>query len=492
MDVIAELEKGAFLQSHFRYEEAEKVYLRILDTNPDISDAHNLLGLSAFQRNDFNLSKEHHRKAIQLDPTRYDFYFNYSESLRLDKDFDEAIKNYQKSIDLKADFIEAFINMSICLIQKNQYEKAESLLNQALQLQPDNMDIITSFIELLFKQNKYNEIKRFCNLNRNLKHELIFNSLGLVAKAEKNIKRAIKYFQKGLEINPESDQIHNNLALAYKKEGSLNNAESHLIKACSLAPNDSSYHYNIAGIYVLQNKKEQALSSYRKVMKLSPENSSVEHMINALLGEDSKKAPQKYVQTLFDVYAETFEEDLVDNLQYKTPFQIAELIEAYFPNRIFHKYFDAGCGTGLCGEACKNLTRQRTGVDLSVKMLNKAEEKNIYNQLILGDVIHELSQREGKIDLITAADVIIYLGALEPFFAASFQKLRSKGIMAFSVELCEQSFKLCESGRYAHSVAYVKENAQACGFEIIAVCKENIRKNMGEWIEGALFLCQKP
>ena len=526
MDILAELEKGVKLQSHSQFEEADCVYNNIISFDPSIADAYNLLGLSAFQRDLFLTALPLFRKAIRLNNSRYDFYFNCAECYRLTDDYDHAIEYYTKSQSLNENFLESIINMSTCLIEKesfaeaynhlqnalkidsesflahlnlakthlgqNQLSSALEHLNLCLELNPENIDTLMLIVEVFLKQKKYRNIKKLCNGKRNLQHELIYNSLGLVAKIEKQFDRAIKYFLKSLDINSDCHEAHNNLALCYKKQGNLDDAQKHLETACTLSPEDESLHYNLAGVYVLQGMKIKALESYRKVLTLDPDNSSVIHMINALSGEDSQKAPQQYVETLFDAYAETFERDLIDTLQYKTPVQIADLIKKNFPNHTFENYFDAGCGTGLCGEACKIFTRRRTGVDLSAKMLNKAELKSIYDSLIVGDVTYELSQHSICFDLITAADVLIYIGALEPFFAASFQKLNSRGVLAFSVETCEEDFQLGESGRYAHSIDYVVEKAADFNFRVISCTKENIRKNMGTWIEGALFLFEKP
>ena len=63
-----------------------------------------------------------------------------------------------------------------------------------------------------------------------------------------------------------------------------------------------------------------------------------------------------------------------------------------------------------------------TGVDLSVKMINKAG-KGLYDKLIVDDAAHfmqrEEQSNEQRYDLITAADLFTYLADLEPMFLAA-------------------------------------------------------------------------
>ena len=58
------------------------------------------------------------------------------------------------------------------------------------------------------------------------------------------------------------------------------------------------------------------------------------------------------------------------------------------------------------------------GIDLSKRMLARARDaERGYDRLILGDVAM-LHSFVGTVDLVVSADVLVYLGDLEPFLAA--------------------------------------------------------------------------
>ena len=70
------------------------------------------------------------------------------------------------------------------------------------------------------------------------------------------------------------------------------------------------------------------------------------------------------------------------------------------------RVLDLGCGTGLSGVAFKPIARRLVGIDLSPKMLAKAQELAIYDALAEGDAEAPPAGAEGPFDLIVAGDVL--------------------------------------------------------------------------------------
>lgn len=65
---------------------------------------------------------------------------------------------------------------------------------------------------------------------------------------------------------------------------------------------------------------------------------------------------------------------------------------------------DAGCGTGLSGVLFRNLSSHLMGVDVSMRMAQKAEARGVYDELSVGDMAEELLARAGSLDLVTHWD----------------------------------------------------------------------------------------
>ncbi|MDJ0857073.1 MAG: methyltransferase domain-containing protein [Desulfobacterales bacterium] len=88
-------------------------------------------------------------------------------------------------------------------------------------------------------------------------------------------------------------------------------------------------------------------------------------------------APAEHVRRIFDQCAGTFEKTLANDLEYKTPERLFSLVRPHLKQDL--AVLDLGCGTGLGSQFYRPYAKLLIGVDVSSKMLQKASEKNIYD-----------------------------------------------------------------------------------------------------------------
>lgn len=224
----------------------------------------------------------------------------------------------------------------------------------------------------------------------------------------------------------------------------------------------------------------------------------------AVLGatETPDHPPGRYVEALFDSYAETFDEALTERLDYNAPELLAGLLKrAEGEAVLFDLCVDLGCGTGLSGEAVQGRVNRLEGFDLSQNMLVKAGEKGFYDILQQADLLQSPEQSglfadhlsHNRADLVIAADVLMYLGALDSLMKNVATLIRADGLFLFSVEdgSGKGDFTLLPSLRYAHSEAYVLAQLGDYGFRLKALERATVRKDAGEAITGILFLAER-
>jgi predicted TPR repeat methyltransferase len=132
------------------------------------------------------------------------------------------------------------------------------------------------------------------------------------------------------------------------------------------------------------------------------------------------------------------------------------------------------------------------GVDLSPGMIAKARARNTYDDLIVGDLVAELTSTRERFDLIFSADVLIYLGDLSAPIGAAAHALRPGGLLAFTVEAAGGSgYALTHTGRYAHSTAYVRQVATASGLAVRHAGTGTVRYERGAPVEAAVIVLEK-
>lgn len=203
--------------------------------------------------------------------------------------------------------------------------------------------------------------------------------------------------------------------------------------------------------------------------------------------------PPAFVAGLFDQYAEGFEAALVKRLGYRVPDTLAEAIRDVAGGRRFAAVLDLGCGTGLMGERLRPICDRLEGIDLSAGMLQRARRKKIYDRLVEGDILDAWADKAVRYDLVTAADVLNYLGDLAPVFARVASVQKSGDLFAFSVEADDgaDGFALRPSLRYAHAPAHVVALLDAAGFAPRSQRRAELRQDRGEPVAGALFVAER-
>lgn len=95
-------------------------------------------------------------------------------------------------------------------------------------------------------------------------------------------------------------------------------------------------------------------------------------------------------------------------------------------------------------------------------MLEKARDKNCYDELLNCDLVAGLKKYFGQLDLAIAADVFIYVGDLSDVFDACFRALKPGGKLLFSVETTTspKGLVLHPSGRFQHGLAYLEKQLE--------------------------------
>ncbi|MDO6963914.1 methyltransferase domain-containing protein [Rhizobium alvei] len=256
--------------------------------------------------------------------------------------------------------------------------------------------------------------------------------------------------------------------------------------------------YNDALAAEKAGELEKAAKGYRKVLELDPEDhgGAAVRLASLGLGETPPKAPDAYVETLFDQHAEAFEEILVEQLQYCVPVMVRQRLQELGLGP-FKKLLDLGCGTGLTGGTLRDMVDEMVGLDLSENMVEIAHEKDLYETLYVAEVVDYLEDNEdGPFDIVTATDVLPYLGFLEEMFFGVAENSQSGTYFIFSSETLpdeafgDQDFKVGGHQRFAHKGDYVKRVLTAAGFELVEMQDITVRLEEGEPTPGHLVIAK--
>jgi predicted TPR repeat methyltransferase len=195
-----------------------------------------------------------------------------------------------------------------------------------------------------------------------------------------------------------------------------------------------------------------------------------------------------FISGLFDAYAPRFDDHLTRALGYSAPALLkSALDQAGFVHA--HLALDLGCGTGLMGAELRPQVDRLIGVDLSPLMLAKAAEKALYDALHCLSIQDYLETKgDGPFDLVLAADVFCYIGALMPIFDALRGRMQAGGVLAFTIQTHDgPGIILGDDLRFHHAPKAVMDELIKAGFTILQERAIAARLDRGKPVPGHLF-----
>jgi predicted TPR repeat methyltransferase/thioredoxin-like negative regulator of GroEL len=251
------------------------------------------------------------------------------------------------------------------------------------------------------------------------------------------------------------------------------------------------------------SRHEDAALAYEEALKLAPGDPTVRQLAAAAgIAASAPRTPDDTVRTLFDGSADAFEAHLI-SLGYRIPGLIRRHAVAFLEETEIGPVLDLGCGTGLVVLALADLNLGPfTGIDLSPRMLDQARAKQIYATLREAALPAALADDPDRWNLIVAADLLCYFGALEEIFAAVRARLAPGGRFIFSVEELlpdhdnnlpgNGDWALGRMGRYGHSRSCVARTAESVGFRCLTLDAETLRHEAGGPVAGMIAVLERP
>jgi predicted TPR repeat methyltransferase len=332
-------------------------------------------------------------------------------------------------------------------------------------------------------------------------------NLGLALKQGRRYAEAVNAYQRALELQPDDLDILFNLANCCREGGDVEQAADCYARLLALEPEHASALNNAAYLCHLRHDYAQAEQLYKRLLKLRPEHPGALHMLAALSGKAESTPENAYVRDLFDQYSDTFEQSLVEKLEYRVPELLFDCVrrcqadqkcqvrqataEGVRPSSV--NCLDLGCGTGLAGNIFRPVCADLTGVDLSKKMIAQAADKEVYDRLVADDVVLFMQKEERQYDLLVAADLFTYLADLEPLLLAAYERIHPGGLFVFSTEHGEeQDWLVRPTGRFAHHPDYVVDTAERSGWRLVCSEQADLRREGDAWVRGDLFVLVRP
>ncbi len=251
---IAEaLQVGIQHHSQGNLAEAEQIYRKVLEADPNSAGAWHLLGVIAHQVGQQQVALEYITRAIELLPTDPGFHSNLGEVFRALGRHNEALVCYNKAIELQPSHAEAYSNMGNVLDELNRFDEARQALERALQIRPN--------------------------------YPAALSNLGNVYKGLRDPVSAEKSYREAIRIDPNFAQAHNNLGSLIEGRGDIPGAEICFREAVRATPGFAEAWYNLGGVLKRTGRYVMAVQAFRQALATRPVYAEAHNNVGVTLKE---------------------------------------------------------------------------------------------------------------------------------------------------------------------------------------------------------------
>ena len=406
-----------------------------------------------------------------------------------------AEKIYATILEADEDNPEALHFLGVLRHQQGQSLTGVDLLRRALALRPDYVDALNNLGNI--QQQLGCPVDAIASYKSALElhpeHSDALRNLGIALRKVRKHQEAAGVLERAVEEDPGKVENYYALASAYRELARFDEAIATLRKALSIKAEAEGFE-RLGRILNGLRRMDEAAANYVAWLELEPDNPVPRHMLAACTSKEvPARADDAYVQTVFDSFAGDFDK-VLNRLEYRAPALVGEALRRMegTPRGDLH-IMDAGCGTGLLAEHLRPYARRLVGVDLSLRMLEKATKRGLYDELVAAELTAYLRSSPQAFDVVASSDTLVYFGDLREVLIAAVAALRPGGRLVFTLEhaadeaVASHGYRIHPHGRYSHAESYVREALAAAGFEILGIEKEYLRREGGAPVAGLLI-----
>ncbi len=203
--------------------------------------------------------------------------------------------------------IEIFLIMAYSHYKKGNYQEAENLCVQAIEVKSNYIDPHFFLGHLYLMQDKYASsiasFQRYFQIKDNLKKNPEFNHLVIysITKSHEayaglgtaygklgNYAESINHFKKAINICPEYADAYNGLGVIHGHQGRLDEAVAHLKTALQIKPEYSEAHKNLGIVYAMQEKSPLAIEAFEKAIRINPDIAEAHNDLGVVLAKEGR------------------------------------------------------------------------------------------------------------------------------------------------------------------------------------------------------------
>jgi predicted O-linked N-acetylglucosamine transferase (SPINDLY family)/glycosyltransferase involved in cell wall biosynthesis len=277
------LQLAVYYHRSDRLNEAQQIYTKILQRQPDEPEALYGLGVLTNQIGDRDKAEQIFTDILKIEPKSVKALVSMGNLQQAQGKLPEAVEYYQKALTVQPNAVPIYNNLGYVLQQQGKLDNAIACYQKALQLQPNLVEAEINLANALYLKGELPTEK--------YSHYAALNAkLGLTQHQQGNIPTALECYQQALAMQPDLGEVYYHSGVALEQQNELENAIACYKKAIELNCNCDEAYYRLGTIYQEQNRLIEAITAYKQGLALI--NPHYARAIESVAAQNARVTPQ--------------------------------------------------------------------------------------------------------------------------------------------------------------------------------------------------------
>ena len=266
------LQQALTLHQQCKFKEAQVIYEKLLQLEPNHFDALQLLGALFTQTHQFEQAVDFLSKAVQINPGFAEPYSNRGNALQELGRLEEALASYDKAISIKPDYVEAYSNLANALKQLGRLDEALASADKAISLKLDYPEAYSHRGNILKEMGRLDEAIASYDKAIGIKPDYAeaHSNRGNALQELVRFDEALASYDKAISIKPDYAEAHSNRGIPLQELGRLDEAIVSYDKAISIKPDYPEAYANRGNTLQALGRLDEALASYDRAISINP------------------------------------------------------------------------------------------------------------------------------------------------------------------------------------------------------------------------------
>lgn len=287
------------------YEQAIIIMKRLLSRNPKSFTMAQKLANLYIEVRQFRQAKDLYDSILLKVAPSSEILYQYAILSTQLYDTATAEKIFKKVIKMEPDNAAAHKDLGVIYLNQRLFDYAEDEFKTALELAPDDFDIVFEYANYLYAISKYKEADEYYAKAIKIKDDVVAKALSAINKIELNqLNEAEKLIVAALEDQPEHEYIQFLAGRIYYSMKKFEDAKTYFIKSLEQNPDKETKNLLALSYYEL-GEYEKALNIFNALLETTKNNISL--MLNkakCLEKLEEKDKALKVLDELTDIFPE--------------------------------------------------------------------------------------------------------------------------------------------------------------------------------------------